>query len=235
MHEGHRERLRERYRKHGIDGFEKHELLELLLTYAIPRGDVNPAAHHLLETFGSMEAVFAAKPDELTSVSGVGPSCAVFLSLIGETSKILKLEKAGDRPTINTAEKASQYLTTLFSGKNTESVCILMLDGRYRLIKAELIASGSANSVLIDPRTVVQKALLHGAASVILAHNHPAGSLNPSPEDEKVTRTLSEVLKTIGINLLDHYIVTSTGCYAVNSRRIITLEQIDYFAAERER
>lgn len=217
MHEGHRERLRQSYLYGGADAMHEHQLLELLLTYAIPRRDVNPLAHELISTFGSLSKVLAADPHELMQVPGVGPNAAILLTLAGRLERESSKRKL-ERTHIMTPRNAEKYCCDLLANEKYERFWLICLDLNKRVIHTEMLAKGSLTEARIYPRVVAEVALRHGAHSVILCHNHPSGSASPSVSDVDATRAVRAALTPLGIALHDHIIVGDGAAYSMLSR-----------------
>ena len=192
VHDGHRDRMRKRFLKEGLSGFAEHEALELLLYYAIPQGDVNPLAHALMEEFGSLMGVFSAPVERLIQIKGVKERTAVLLHLTP-----LIVQKAR-------LEQAEQELVSL---ERNEAVYEICLDRKGRLLDCKRLGEGSASAVNLDVRKLVENALLSGASSVVLAHNHPSGIALPSHDDHATTQRAREALASVKICLEDHIIV----------------------------
>lgn len=207
MHEGHRERVRNRFLNEGLDSFEPHQILELLLFYSIPRKDTNELAHALLKRYGSLSAVFEADPADLMSVPGIGKNSAVLLTLIPSLARIYFKDKWGKKPRLNNTAKAGEYLVALFSGRQYEAFYVVCLDAQNRVNHPCMVHEGTIDQAPVYPRLIVEAALRHQAHSVILAHNHPGGSLEPSQADLNVTRKIVTALEAISIRVLDHIIV----------------------------
>jgi DNA repair protein RadC len=221
MHEGHRQRLLNRYLNEGLSSFEDHEVLELLLFYAIPRRDTNAIAHRLIDSFGSISKVFETDAKSLMQVEGVGKYAACYLSLIFEASKRYKTDAKRERIRISTIEEAGKYATELFIGIPVEKVYLICLDMRSRVIHNALISEGTIDETPIYPRKIVAEALKNNAAKVILAHNHPGGSPKPSAKDLEATSHAIDVLKKIDIDLLDHIIVGQESYISLAAQRFI--------------
>ncbi|WP_010250360.1 RadC family protein [Acetivibrio cellulolyticus] len=214
MHEGHRKRLKMRFLKDGLDSFEPHQVLELLLFYSIPRKDTNELAHELLSKYGSLSGVFEADPKDLSQISGVGESTAFLLSLIPQLSRRYFNDKWGEKPELNSSTKAGQYAVSLFAGRTYEAFYIICLDSQNKVNYSELVHEGTINEAPVYPRLLVEAAIRHKANSVILAHNHPGGSLNPSRADIEATRTICNALESISIKVIDHIIVCGGKYYS---------------------
>lgn len=207
VHDGHRDRMRRRFLANGLNGFADHEVLELLLYYAIPRGDVNPLAHALMDRFGSLSGVLAAPAELLAQVEGVGERTAMLLRLVPQIAQMARLADMEREVALNTREKIGDYLLELFSRERNEAVYQVCLDGKGKLLACRRLGEGSASAVNLDVRKIVQNAIVFCACSVILAHNHPSGVALPSHEDRVATRMVREALETMGVRLVDHVIV----------------------------
>lgn len=207
VHDGHRDRMRRRFLANGLNGFADHEALELLLYYAIPRGDVNPLAHALMDRFGSLSGVLAAPAELLTQVEGVGERTALLLRLVPQIAQTARLADMEREVVLNTREKIGDYLLELFSRERNEAVYQVCLDGKGKLLACRRLGEGSASAVNLDVRKIVQNAIVFCACSVILAHNHPSGVALPSQEDHAATRRVKEALASIDVKLEDHIIV----------------------------
>ncbi len=207
IHGGHRHRLKERFLQEGLDNFEQHQVLELLLFYCIPRVDTNPIAHALLERFGSLAQVLEAPASELRKVPGVGDNTATFLSLVNDVGRYYQVNRAS-RPTIlTTVEQCGQYLVPRFHGRRNETVFLLCLDAKCKVLCCKEVGEGSVNSAAIPIRRVVEMALAANATSVVLAHNHPSGVALPSDEDVCTTKRVAMALNAVEIQLVDHVVV----------------------------
>lgn len=207
IHDGHRQRLKNRFREEGLDHFEEHEVLELLLYYTIPRKDTNPIAHELLKKFGSLAQVLDARPEELAKVPGMGDSAATFLSLITSVGRYYLVNRTIQETILPSIEKCGQYLVPFFHGRRNEMVYILCLDAKCKVLCCKEMGEGSVNSAGVPIRRIVETALGANATSVILAHNHPSGFALPSGEDVQTTRRVAMALDAVEIQLVDHIVV----------------------------
>ena len=206
-HAGHRQRMRERFLLHGLEGFADHEVLELMLFYAIPQRNVNPLAHALIDRFGSLHGVLEAPVEELSKVEGMGAYASAFLSLFSQVARRVEWSRAGERERISNRGMAEQHCLRLLNGLREEHFYAVCLDGRMRLIKDVLIARGTLAEVQAYPRVVAEAVLRHNAHSVVLCHNHPGGSVVPSRQDVDMTRVLLQLLQSIDVYLADHVVV----------------------------
>ena len=215
MHEGHRKRMRERFRADGLDGFAPHEVLELLLFYGRARGNVNPLAHDLLDAFGSLKGVLEASTDQLMSVRGVGEEVATLISLMIPMFRRYQACVREEMPRIQSKDDARRYCLSLLAGWRMERFYVLAISTDHRLLGQRLISVGSLTEVAAYPRRVVETALNYNAYSVILCHNHPGGVLRPSKDDIAATRQIQLALAAIGIGLLDHFIIAGDEAYSM--------------------
>ncbi len=206
VHDGHRERLRDCFRKDGLAGFDSIRALELLLQYAIPRKDTNPVAHALLDRFGSLQEVLEAGEEELCQVEGVGPAAATLLRLVPQIVRKSAVDRAAERRVLQNTADIKAYLAPYFLFQRDEIAMLLCLDSQSRVIKCVELARGVVNSVSIDPRRVLEIALKLRCSSLVLAHNHPDGQAYNSREDDQVTSSLMKSLRSVRIELRDHLI-----------------------------
>lgn len=207
VHDGHRDRMKQRFVHHGLDSFEDHSVLELLLFYCIPRKDTNEIAHRLMAHFGSLPAVFEARYEDLLQVEGIGENAAVFLSLIPQVCRRYQISKANDNRPIHTSEDAGRYLLPLYLYAREEIVYLMCLDAKSRLMSLKELGRGSLNEVIVSIRAIVETALAQNATAVILSHNHVEGVAVPSYEDRLTTCRVRDALSLVGITLADHIVV----------------------------
>ena len=208
VHDGHRKRLKTQFLIHGED-FHDHQLLELLLCYAIPQGDVNGLAHALLDQFGSLAGVFDALPPSLTRVDGVGEHTAVLLKLIPKLAGRYSTIRSSPGDILASSRAARDYLLPYFqTGPRNEMVYLVCMDAKYMVLGCHKLGEGTVNAADITPRRVVELALAHNASAVLLAHNHVSGLALPSNADLLTTETLARVLREVGVELADHLIFT---------------------------
>jgi DNA repair protein RadC len=208
IHDGHRDRLRNRFRAEGLDNFTDVQVLELLLFYCIPRQDTNALAHLLIDQFGSLSQVLETSPEELKKVKGIGEKAATFLNMIPAVTRYYGVErgKREDKP-LRTINDCGNYLREYFRGHSNETVYLLCLDAKCKPLCCPKIGEGSVNSAGVPIRRVVEAALGANATSVILAHNHPSGLALPSHEDVVTTRRVAAALDAVEVRLADHIVV----------------------------
>lgn len=208
IHEGHRQRLRQRFMDEGLDNFTDVQVLELLLFPCIPRRDTNPLAHRLLERFGSLSQVLDTSMEELTRVEGIGENTAMFLKLIPAVTRYYSVDRSKRGCTfLQTTESCGQYLLGYFEGQINETVFLLCLDAKCKPLCCQKVGEGSVNSAGIPIRRLVEIALAANATSVVLAHNHPGGLAIPSQEDILTTRRVAAALDAVEIQLADHLVM----------------------------
>ena len=212
IHKGHRERLKQRFLEEGLDNFTDIQVLELLLFYAIPRSDTNPLAHALLERFGSLSRVLEADVEELKKVPGIRDHAATLLALVIDLCRYYQVNCAQQTEILTTLEACGNYLVPRFFGRNKETVFLLCLDAKCKVLCCKEIGEGSVNTASISVRKVVETALSANATTVVLAHNHPSGIAVPSNEDIQTTQRIAAALNAVEIHLADH-IVVAEGDY----------------------
>ena len=207
IHGGHRQRLKDRFLRDGLDHFEEHQVLELLLFFGIPQRDTNPIAHALINRFGSLSRVLEASPEELTEVPYVGENAATLLTLIREISRYYQVNCAKREQILSHIDDCGRYLVPFFHNRTTETVFLLCLDAKCKVLCCEKVGQGGVNSAGVPIRAVVETALRANATSAILAHNHPSGLAIPSREDVMTTRRVAAALDAVEIELTDHIVV----------------------------
>ena len=206
-HTGHRQRLKDQYLHNGLDGFTDYQVLELLLYFAIPRIDTNPIAHDLIEHFGTLDRVMDAPVSELKQVKGIGDNAAMLLALITDAARYYQVRRNDNMKILGSVAECGRYMLPYFHGKPNETVLLLCLDAKCKVICCRVVGEGSVNSASVPIRRIVELALTSNATSVVLAHNHPSGIAVPSPEDVVSTRRTAAALAAVDITLVDHIIV----------------------------
>jgi len=219
-HHGHRERFRQRYIDSGLDGFNDHEIVELILTYAIPRRDVNLLAHQLVGQFGGLAGVLEADVKELSAVEGIGARSAVLIRLFNDVGRIYQLRKSGDRVLLNTTQALGQYCVTLAYGRAYEMLNMVCLNAQKKLINTVMVEEGTPGEIQIQARKLIEIAIRNKADSVVLTHNHPGGTAMPSHSDISTTRVIMESFRAVGISLVDHIVVAD--------QRFVSMYELGY-------
>ena len=219
--QGHRERIKEKFLKNGIDGFAEYEILELLLTYCIPRKDTKPIAKELLNKFKSLDNVFKADFDKLSAIDGLGKNSIVFLKLIGDLPSIiykdeLKNKKLIDKDTIKILNKdiLLKYLRNKIGYEEIEKFYVLYLSSSNEVIEFEENSVGTLDRSSVYPREIYKKIINLNAKSVILAHNHPSDNITPSKCDIELTNEIAKGLKNFGALLIEHIIITKNSYFS---------------------
>ena len=207
IHEGHRERLKQRLLEQGLDHFSEIQALEVLLFYCIPRRDTNPIAHALLDRFGSFAQVLEAPVEELRKVPGIGDGAAAYLHMIHEAGRYYQVSKGREATILKTLDQCGEYLVPYFHGRTVETVFLLSMDAKCKVLSCRQLGEGGINSAGLSLRKLVETALRAGASAVVLAHNHPSGLAIPSEEDIATTRRAAAALQAVEIQLADHVIV----------------------------
>jgi DNA repair protein RadC len=206
-HEGHRQRLRERFIKTGLDGFHDYEFIELLLTYAIPQRDVKPIAKELLRRFGGIKGIFDASREDLTSVTGIGERTAILIKLLKEGSTLYLKTRVKHKEVLSSLQDVLNFCHHALSGSKNEKFMVLYLTTKNELIEAEVLEEGTINQTAVYPRKVIEGALRHNASALIFVHNHPSGDPTPSHIDRQLTDALEKAALTIDISVHDHIII----------------------------
>lgn len=215
LHAGHRARVKEEFRKQGLEHFPRHRVLELLLFYTMRRSDTNPVAHRLMDRFGSLSGVFDAPIELLQEVEGVGLESATLIKLVPELLRAYLDDKADVKHMIKSCEDAKEYVRHKFLGEEQECVLLVCLAANGRMLHSSWISRGTRQSVELSPAVVVRTALRCGAVKALLAHNHPDGLCNPSSRDLRTTSILYDELARVGVELTDHIIVAPGGVYSM--------------------
>ncbi|TCK23143.1 DNA repair protein RadC [Ancylobacter aquaticus] len=218
---GHRERLRERFRKAGGEALPDYELLELVLFRAVVRADVKPLAKALIDRFGSFAEVVTAPPGRLREVKGVGEAIVTELKLIGAAVERVTRGQVRARPVLSSWSAVIAHCRASMAFVEQEQFRILFLDKRNQLILDEVQQRGTVDHTPVYPREVVKRALEVAASAVILVHNHPSGDPTPSTADIQMTKTIIDVAKPLGIEVHDHIIVGKDGHASLRGLRLI--------------
>ncbi len=204
---GHRDRLRQRFLDRGIDGFTDGEILEILLSFGTPRTDCKEPARALLRQFKTFASVLDADKTELLKIKGVGPKNSFALGFIKSAADRYLKQRLTAKHYLNSSQEVTDYLIHSMRGLHIEVFTAIYLDSSLAVIDAERIAEGTVHVNTVYPREIIKKVLNHNAAALIVAHNHPSGSLSPSPQDRQLTRSLYLACAMMQIRLLDHLII----------------------------
>jgi DNA repair protein RadC len=220
-HIGHRKRLKERYEKAGMEGLQDYEILELLLFYAIPQGDVKTRAKELLKRFGSLKGVLDADLKALREVSGIGDHSSLFFNIVRDVRTLYLRQGAEVKEQISSTKELIDYCLASMGGLKDEHFAVIYLNARNRIIQVETIQEGIVNQAVVYPRKVLEKALKHKASAIILVHNHPSGHVRPSDADIRLTRVLQDTARVMDIVLHDHLIVGDNRFFSFREEGIL--------------
>ncbi len=220
-HKDHRKRLKKKFSESGVSSFHDYEVLELLLSYAIPRKDVKPLAKELLHVFGSLKGLMDAEKESMEKVKGVGAHTAILIKLIKEIGILYLKEKAKEKPQITCTSELLDYCKTYMGGLKDERFCVIYLDAQNRLTNIETIQEGIVNQAVVYPRKVLENALKQKASAVILVHNHPSGQVKPSDADIRLTKTIQETARILDIIVHDHVIIGENRFFSFREEGLI--------------
>lgn len=218
---GHRQRLRERFLKAGPEALAEYEMLEMILFAAHPRGDVKPLAKKLLHRFGSFAKTVHAPATELAQVNGMGEAAISALKIVEAAAIKLLREEAAKGPIISSWTALLDYCQLTMAQKQIEEFRILFLNQKNALIADEVQQRGTIDHTPVYPREVIKRALELGAASIILAHNHPSGDPTPSAADIDITKQIVEAGRVLNISIHDHLIIGKFGHYSFKSHDLL--------------
>ncbi len=220
IHEGHRQRIINKFLENGVNAFEDHELLEILMYFVHRRRDTNELGHVLLNEFRSMDGVFSAKYDELLKVNGIGPKGALLISFIGQIRN-----RIGQKPLKGTSlpsiEATGKYCCSLLKDLAAERLILICLNASRNVIAVDTISNGDFGATAVDIRRIVELALKHNAVGVILAHNHPGDTVHPSMSDVAATGQIIAVLEGMNISVIDHIICSGDDYSSMAMRGVI--------------
>ena len=206
IHDGHRKRVREKFLKSGLESFQPHEILELLLFYGIPRVDTNGIAHELLKKFGNISAVFNASAEDLKAVKGMTDNAVALIKLVPQLLNVYSSDiHNGDA--MDNIKTATSYFVSQYIGVTDEEIKVCCLDDNLKVISCSTVIKGTVNSAPVNVRKIVEAAYRSNSSIIILAHNHPNGVPVPSQADITITRQLVGTLSAVGIDMIDHIIV----------------------------
>ncbi len=218
---GHRQRLRTRFLTGGARALQDYELLELLLTFAIPYSDVKPLAKRLIEHFGSFNQVFDASPEALMEVTGLREYSAVLIKLVKACSEYALKAEALKRQPIKSLATLVDYCRTAMGGLPDEQFRVIFLNSQNEIIAEEIVQEGTVNQTVVYPRKVLELALKHKATGLILVHNHPSGNLTPSASDQELTRALVKASRALNLTVHDHLIIGRHGYFSLAEQNLL--------------
>ncbi len=216
LHSGHRSRVKERFENEGMRNFQDHQVLEMLLFYAIPQRDTNDLAHLLIDEFGSLAGVFDAPIESLEAVKGMGKNSAVLIKMIPEVyAKYLSSKTESRKLVLDSPEKVNEYFISKFIGYQHEVLMATFIDNQCRHKKTIIVSEGGHKNTPVDIRKIANVAMNLNATSVIIAHNHPQGVAAPSSADIEVVREMKKIFKNLDLVLVDSVIVSDNNAYSM--------------------
>ena len=207
LHENHRQRVKSKYKLHGLDIFDEHEVLEMALFYVVPRRDTNELAHRLLNRFGSIHQIMDAPMTALCEVEGIGEETACYIKFLVDLVRIYMADKKSVKNTFRSREELNDRLSLKFIGRSNEIVAIILVDAKKRIIYEGMVNEGSHNNVDIYLRRIIELIVLYNASGIVFAHNHPSGLALPSKDDIMTTKKLKRIFDNMNISFIDHIIV----------------------------
>lgn len=217
----HRERVREKFRKNGLEAFQDYEVLELLLMFAVPRKDVKEPAKALIKRFGSFKEVLDASEEELTSVEGIGPISAIMIRFVKEAAARYLQQTSRTRFSPASPKALIQYCIVRMGAEPDENFRVICLDSNFAIVAEENIAEGTVDQATVYPRKVMEIALAAKATTLVFVHNHPDGNVTPSEFDKRITRGLVLAAKTMGISVYDHIIVSKDNHFSFRENGLL--------------
>ncbi len=226
--EGHRQRLRERFCKSGLVGFQDYEIIELLLTISTPWRDMKIPAKQALQHFGSLRGVLEAPVEELCKIKGIGPVNSIGIRVIQEVARQFLKEKLAEKPVIESAQAIFEYLYHSMRDLNIEVFKVIFLNSRNQVIASEDLFRGTVDRSVVWIREVVAYALKHSATGLIFVHNHPSGNPDPSEDDKEITRDLVYAGRIIQIKVLDHIIIGDNRFFSFAGAGLIEKFEVDF-------
>lgn len=215
IHKGHRERLMAKFNKNP-EVLSDHEFLEAILFMMIPRVDTNPIAHNLIRLFGSLSGVFMATPDELCAVTGIGRETAVKLYLLGKTYERVEKEKRPIKK-ISSISGVKEYVIKEFSELKKERCIVYLLNGGFKILNSLTYENNEYSKVVAEPKEVLSAIGVHKPRYILIAHNHPSGSLLPSVNDDYATANLIKICELFNVDIIDHIIISGEEYYSYSS------------------
>lgn len=221
-HNGHRKRMKERFRQTGFVGFEPHNILELLLFYSIPQRDTNELAHALMSRFGSISGVLDASYKDLIKVPGISENTATLITMIPQLANVYLNDRNDPGLILDSVEKLGLFLLKKYVGATNERIYLLCLDNKFKLLNCILMGEGSVTKVGLNPRRILEHAIQCSATSIVLAHNHPQGLALPSDADVFMTQKLKQMADIMEITLFDHIIVAEDDFVSLAQSGVFT-------------
>ena len=221
QNEGHRQRLRHKFLKSGLDGFHDYEIIELLLTLGTPRKDCKSVAREALKKFGTLKSVLEADPSKLKEIKGIGDNNVFGLKITQAVSRRFLADRIMDQDFMRSSEEVIEYLKHNLRDKTREIFMVIYLNGRNQILQMEELFEGTLTTSAVYPREVVKRALDHAAAALVFVHNHPSGNPKPSQDDITITQKLKEAAEAIDVSVHDHLIIAGNEVYSFADNGLI--------------
>ena len=221
QNEGHRQRLRHKFLKSGLDGFHDYEIIELLLTLGTPRKDCKSVAREALKKFGTLKSVLEADPSKLKEIKGIGDNNVFGLKITQAVSRRFLADRIMDQDFMRSSEEVMEYLKHNLRDKTREIFMVIYLNGRNQILQMEELFEGTLTTSAVYPREVVKRALDHAAAALVFVHNHPSGNPKPSQDDITITKKLKEAVEAIDVLVHDHLIIAGNDVYSFAEHGLI--------------
>ena len=221
QNEGHRQRLRHKFLKSGLDGFHDYEIIELLLTLVTPRKDCKSVAREALKKFGTLKSVLEADPSKLKEIKGIGDNNVFGLKITQAVSRRFLADRIMDQDFMRSSEEVMEYLKHNLRDKTREIFMVIYLNGRNQILQMEELFEGKLTTSAVYPREVVKRALDHAAAALVFVHNHPSGNPKPSQDDITITQKLKEAAEAIDVSVHDHLIIAGNEVYSFADNGLI--------------
>jgi DNA repair protein RadC len=218
---GHRQRIRERFQKYGLDSFQDYEVLELLLTFVARQQDMKPVAKALVDRFGSFKDILDAPVEELQTVEGIGPAAVTLIHLVKQDAARYLQQTSCLRSGLDSLDSLIQHCIVKLGAEPNERFRVICLDSNFAIITERDVAEGTVNQATVYPRKVMEEALRAKASTLVFVHNHPDGNVTPSEFDKTLTRNLVLAAKTMGISVYDHIIVSRDTHFSFREQNLL--------------
>lgn len=220
---GHRKRLRNRFLLGGGNDMADYELLELVLTMALPRKDVKPLAKILINKFNSFAGVINAPKEELLAIDGIKETTLTMLKVIQVATQRVSWQRLSESevPVITNTASLIDYCRTVIGFSDVEEFHLIYLDTKLHILGKEIMQRGTINTVAIHPREVIKAAMSNKASSIIMLHNHPSGEVKPSSADISMTQIISNACRAVGMKLVDHIIISRSDYYSFAKHMVL--------------
>ncbi len=221
QNEGHRQRLRNKFLKSGLEGFHDYEIIELLLTLGTPRKDCKQPARNALKKFGSLRGVLEADSQDLKGIKGIGDNNVFGLKIAQAVARRYLADRVIDQDFIRSSDEVLEYLRHNLRDKEREVFMVIYLNGRNQIMGMEELFEGTLTTSAVYPREVVKRAIDHKAAALVFVHNHPSGNADPSQYDLTITKKLKEATAVIDVSVHDHLIIAGNDIYSFADHGLI--------------